>query len=185
MVLNNVIIIFFMLALTNAHAETILPEFITKQDISNLRFISRNGKFTYYQRRSGALLVSTNYSVKKVLQGKVNSHYLVSSTPARKALLIIQDESFHSFLSLNKLTKIYTADFDGQNIFLLGEGVNPRLHLDDSKISFYDPYKKIITVKGSRTSSNEFSVKIMAGPQSLFSSSSHHARRQHYSLHGY
>ena len=143
MALSNSIILFFIFFLSAAHARTILPEFITKQDISNLRFVSHDGKFTYYQRRSGALLVSTNYSVKKILQGKINSNYLVSSTPTRKSLLIVQDESFHSFLSLRKLTKIYTADFDGQNIVLLGEGVNPRLHLSDSKVSYYDPYKKL------------------------------------------
>ena len=164
---NKLVLIYFLFACP-AYTKTLLPEFITKQDASNLRFVSRDGKFTYYQRRSGALLMSTNYNVKKILQGKMNSHYLVASSPTRKKLLITEDENFHTFLSLRKLKKIYTANFDGDNLTLLGEGVNPRLHLDDSRVSFYNPYKKIITIARAHIAGSQHHINIMAGRNPYF-----------------
>ena len=164
---NKIIFICFIFVLS-AHAKTLLPEFITKQDPSNLRFISHDGRFTYYQRRSGTLLMGTNYNVKEILQGQMGSHYLVTSSSARKKILITQDEHFHTFLSLRKLKKIYTANFDGGNLVLLGEGVNPQLHLDDSQVSLYDPYKKTITIAKTHIAGNEYRINVTAGRNPYF-----------------
>ena len=69
MALNKVLYIYFLLLFSvRAMPEIELPEISTKQAISNLRFISKDGKFTYYQRRSGSLLLSTNLKVKKLEQ---------------------------------------------------------------------------------------------------------------------
>ena len=161
MALNNIIFI-FLIFIQQGFAKTKIPEFITKQKISNLRFISHNGKFTYYQRRSGALLLGTNYSVKKILQSEVGSNYLVSSSPTRKKILIAEEKRFHTFFSLKKLKKLYVADFDGNNLIFLGEGINPQLQLDDSRVSFYHPYKKMITIKRTHSKNSGFHINIMA-----------------------
>ena len=168
MALNKFIIPFFLLFTFPSHTKTLLPEFITKQDSSNLRLITHDGKFTYYQRRSGALLLSTNYNVKNILEGSVGSNYLVISSPARKKILIAQDKNLHSFLSLNKLKKIYSADFNGSRLILLGEGVNPQLHLDDTRMSFYNPYKKTITILKTHASGGGHDISIKSGRNPFF-----------------
>ena len=38
-----------------------LPVLKTKQSLNNIRFISSDGKLTYFQRRSGDLQLSKNY----------------------------------------------------------------------------------------------------------------------------
>ena len=165
---SSKLLFFYFLLIQSAYTKTLLPEFITKQDPSNLRFISQDGKFTYYQRRSGALLLGTNYTVKKILQGKIGTNYLVTASPNRKKVLITQDEHFHNFLSLRKSNKIYVTDFDGSNLVFLGEGSTPRLHLDDSRISFYNPYKKTITITRTHLPKNEYHINIMAGANPYF-----------------
>ena len=47
--------------LTSVQAKIVLPELLAKQAVSNIRYLSQDGKFTYYQKRSGSLLFSSNY----------------------------------------------------------------------------------------------------------------------------
>ena len=167
MALNKIAFVYLIL-IYPVCAKTLLPEFITKQNISNLRFISHDGEITYYQRRSGALILGTNYSVKRILQGSTGSNYLISSSPSRKKILITKEENFHTFLSLKKLKKIYAADFNGGNLVLLGEGIRPRLHLNDSRASFYNPYEKIIFIKRTGFSGSGFHINVMANKNPYF-----------------
>ena len=167
MALGKIFFIYFIF-IYPVCAKTLPPEFITKQDISNLRFISHDGKFTYYQRRSGALVLSTNYSVKKILQGQNGTNYLIRSSPSRKKILITEEENFHTFFSLKNLKKIYATDFNGSNIIFMGKGIRPRLHLNDSRVSFYNPYKKTITIKKTHSANSGFHINIMAGLNPYF-----------------
>ena len=58
---------------------TQLPTLKAKQSLDNIRFISKDGKYTYYQRRSGNLQVSTNYSNEEVLDGEKHTEYFIHS----------------------------------------------------------------------------------------------------------
>ena len=165
---NKIILIIYFLFIYPVHSKTLLPELITKQDASNLRFVSHDGKFTYYQRRSGALLLSTNYNVKKILQSAVGSNYLVIASPTRKKILITEEKNFHTFLSLRKSKKIYSADFNGDNPIFLGDGTNPRLHLSDTQVSFYNPYKKTITITRTHSIGSKHHINIMASINPYF-----------------
>lgn len=141
MELNKFIIIFFaMITSTLAIQEIELPEISTKQAINNLRFISKDGKFTYYQRRSGSLLLSTNYDVDEVLKGPVGTQYTVTSSKARKYTLIEQSVNFHTYLSVRKLNKIYYSRFGEKTKQYIGEGLDAKLHRNDNWISYYNPY---------------------------------------------
>ncbi len=164
---NSVILFLLMLAMSIVKTSALvyekkkeLPEMATKQAINNLRFISKDGKYTYYQRRSGSLLLSTNYKVQEVLKGKLGSQYLVSSTHARKKLVITQDENFHNFFAIRKPLKIYVSDFGSLSPRYIAAGTSPRLHMDDNWISWFNPQAKVINFLNLRNSALGFEIRL-------------------------
>lgn len=145
-----------------------LPELITKQTLKNLRYISHDGKFTYYQRRSGNLLLSTNYSVTKVLKGKEGTQYFIYSSPTRKKIIISQDESYHSYLALRKNHKLYILDYGKSKTELIGEGLSPQLHQKDKWISFYNAYTRNIHIINVQSKSLAYKIKIFNNKNPYF-----------------
>ena len=121
-----------------------MPRLSTKQDVNNLRFLSEDGKYTYYQRRSGTLVFATNFEVNDVLEGPLGTQYNITSTPTRKFLAVSVNEHFFTYLDATSSNKIYTLPYGTNKASLLGEGRRPRLHLNDSWISFYDAKKREI-----------------------------------------
>ena len=159
MALSRYVFIFISL-LSLTYAEKKLPEMATKQATNNLRFISKDGKFSYYQRRSGSLLLSTNYNVEEVLKGKEGSQYNVTSSPSRKFQVIEQNQNFHTYLSIRKLNKIYITKFGERKARLIGEGIDAKLHLNDSWVSFFNPYKMTIYFKSLDSIASSFEIKL-------------------------
>lgn len=135
------------------------PKLLTKSEISNLRYISKDGNITYYQRRSGNLLLSTNYKVEEVLKGNLGSQYQIFSSDADKRLLVTQDESFHTFFSVRHLKKVYLVKKGSKESIFLGEGLSPQLHLDDSWASFFNPYQQKLVFKNLNSPALEFTIK--------------------------
>lgn len=162
MALRNKVIPFLVstlfVGLANAKIE--LPELLAKQALSNIRFISNSGKFTYYQKNSGSLLFSSNYKVIELLNSNVGTQYEVIGTPARKKLAITQNPTFHSFYSLRNNRKIFIADYGGQEVREIGLGTNPQLHVDDSWLSYYNYYKQTINFEHTVNSALKFSIKL-------------------------
>lgn len=137
-----------------------LPELATKQSIDSLRFISYNGKFTYYQRRTGQLNLSTNYRVDPILKGIPGANYLIFSSAARKKVIIEEDQHFHSFYGVRKLKKIYVSNYGTKEIKELGLGINPKLHLVDRWVSYYHPQLKTIFFSNLDFSTFKFKIQI-------------------------
>lgn len=153
-------ITFAMLSISISNAKIILPELLTKQAVSNIRFLSQDGKFTYYQKRSGSLLYSSNYKVKEMLTGKLGTQYTLIGTKARKKVIILQNESFHNFYSQRSLEKIYLVDFGDTDPKLIATGASPQLHLDDNWLSYYDYYTKVLSFENTANSALKFSIKL-------------------------
>jgi hypothetical protein len=137
-----------------------LPELLTKSEIRNIRYLSKDGSITYYQRRSGNLLLSTNYKVSEVISSKMGSQYQIQSTSSEKNLIVSVDESFHTFFSVRHLKKLYVLPYGKKNATELGWGLAPRLHLNDSWVSYYNPYKSALVFKNLMTTALEFSISV-------------------------
>lgn len=150
---------FYFSAFT-VEARIVLPELLTKQAVNNIRFLSQDGKFTYYQKRSGSLLFSTNYKVKEMLKGEIGTVYTVFASASRKKIVILQNDNFHNFYSLRAKEKIYLADYGDSTAREIGSGVSPKLLLNDEWISYYDPYTKILNFENSSNSALKFSIKL-------------------------
>jgi hypothetical protein len=166
--LNRLIALsFFVLGTSGLDARTTLPELATKQSITNIRFLSKDGSVTIYQQRSGSLFYSTNYKVTEITKGELGSNYDVFSTPERKRLLFTRDSHYHDFISLRRNREIFQLNFGETTPSAVGEGLNPRLHLKDSWSSFYNAYTKTLHLK-ALTNVLNFEIKLSSGKNPYF-----------------
>jgi hypothetical protein len=153
------LVIFFSFIPCN-EAKIILPELLTKQAVTNIRYLSRDGKFTYYQKRSGSLLFSTNYKVQEVLKGKIGTDYSVFASFAHKKMVIVQNPNLHNFYSLRAKLNIFFVNYGDVVPHEVGLGIAPTLLLEDSWISYYDPYLKILNFQNTTNVALKFSIKL-------------------------
>ncbi len=157
---NSYLIIFSFLISSFTEARINLPELLTKQSVSNIRLLTKDGKFTYYQKRSGSLLFATNYKVQEILKSEIGTEYTIYSTSSRKKMVILQNPNFHNFYSLRAKEKIFLLNYGESSPSEIGLGISPVLHLNDSWISFFDPYTKVISFENTTNSSLKFSIKL-------------------------
>lgn len=137
-----------------------LPELIAKQATNNIRLISSDGKFTYYQKRSGGLYFSTNYKVSELVKGKAGSNYNVTAGESQKKIIISQNENYQEFFSLRNPEAIYVSDYGKLPTRKVGMGISPKLHLDDAWISYFTPADRILTFEQTDNSAIKFSIRI-------------------------
>jgi hypothetical protein len=137
-----------------------LPKLSTKQSLDNLRFVSRSGEFTYYQRRSGTLLLSKNFDVTEVLKGVQGANYHMQSSADQKKILITQDINYHNYLNLRENKKIYIVDYGKAAPTLIGEGQLAQLHLNDGWVSYFQPRGKKIFFKNLESSALVFEIEL-------------------------
>ena len=111
----------------------------TSQDPSFVRWVSEDGTITIYQRRSGSLLYSTNYSVESIIDSIPGTNYTVYSHRQSPYLLIQEDTSFLKFQNPVTPQKIYKMKIGSPKVELIGEGVSPKIHHNASMLSYYSP----------------------------------------------
>jgi len=151
------IFIFFAGMVTAAE----LPQFITKQSSENIRYLSSDAKFTYFQNNSGLLYLSTNYKNEEILNGAKNTQYNIVGSSERKYLLITKDETYHSIFTPLKPLGIYLLKYGDKAAKKVGEGVAPQLHLQDTWLSFYMPETKSIRVISTQLNDISFNIKTL------------------------
>ncbi len=119
-----------------------LKKIISKQALYNIRFVSEDSSFTIYQRHTGGLYLSTNYSVKKIISSEINSQFNVTGNKKFNNLIITKIDKFHQNFNPNKEHEIFFHPYNlkGAATFL-GRGVSPKAHLNGDIISIYRPSK--------------------------------------------
>jgi hypothetical protein len=165
MALKNSKKMMFLILLTflftgSLQAKIILPELLAKQAVGNIRFLSQDGKFTYYQKRSGSLLYSTNYKVVEMIKGQIGTQYTMIGTNARKKIIVMQNETFHTFYALRAQEKIFLLNFGDTTLREVGMGSAAALHLNDSWVSYYDYYSKVISFVNTTNAALKFTIKL-------------------------
>jgi hypothetical protein len=137
-----------------------LPVLKTKQTLNTLRFVSNDGKFNYYQRRGGSLLLSLNYKVVEVLQGGPGTQYTLYSTAQRKKILIKENPTYHDYLSLRQSQRLYWLNYGGDTPNLIGDGIYPSLHLDDEWVSYFNAHTRHLHIQNLSNSALKFTIKL-------------------------
>ena len=119
-------LLLFLVPTYGLASQIILPELLAKQAVNNIRFLTKDGKFTYYQKRSGSLIFSTNYKVQEIIKSEIGTTYTLFGSSSRKKIIILQNPNFHNFLSIRAKEKIYIVNY-GENVPVevgMGVGVN-------------------------------------------------------------
>jgi hypothetical protein len=141
-------------------ADSMLPILFTKQPLRNVRYISKDGVFTYFQNGTGQLLLSRNYQAKEVLKGLPGSNYLMTSTKSRKYILFTVDEHYHGFYGIREPLKIYKIRYGKFIADQIGLGQNPQLHLDDTWATFYNFQERVLYFQSLITKAIRFKIQL-------------------------
>ena len=141
-------------------ADSMLPLLFTKQPIRNVRYISKEGVFTYFQNGTGQLLLSRNYEAKEVLKGLPGSNYLMTSTKARKYILFTVDEHYNGFYGIREPLKIYKLRYGNFTAEQIGLGQNPMLHLNDTWATFYNFQERVLYFQSLITKAIRFKIQL-------------------------
>mgnify|MGYP003144893536 CR=1 FL=1 len=148
--------------LLSATAWSKLPILATKQDITNIRYLTRDGKFTYYQRRSGDLLLGTNFNVSEVLKAEMGTHYTVRSHAESEWMVINQVKHMHRSYDPRLVGTLFRNKKGQTSTTELGVGANPDVHLLGSWTSFYEPYTRLIVFKSLDNPQIGFNIQTAA-----------------------
>tara|TARA_B100000925_G_scaffold221073_1_gene169868 strand:- start:11577 stop:12629 length:1053 start_codon:yes stop_codon:yes gene_type:complete len=173
MALSNLIIIFsFLLILKVADAKVEkklqkLQSIETKQVLSNLRYISKDGKITLYQKSNGELSISKNYKIKVLLTGKKYTNYQIIEG-SEGFLLISMDEKYLSLINPSKNKQIYLLDLKNLKLKKIADGSSPKLHLADAWFSYYKAKQKKIIFSKLTMPPKEISITINTGLNPFF-----------------
>ncbi len=124
-----------------------LKKIIAKQALYNIRFVSSDSSFTIYQKHTGGLFLSTNYSVKKIIDGEENSQYNIIGDRSMNNIIITRKSHFHQKFNPNRDHDIFLMPYGGDTVNSIGKGIAPNLHLTGNFISFFKPTKNIIKLK--------------------------------------
>ena len=119
-------------------------EWVTKQDINLMRYVSNDGKVTLFQKPSGSLVYTNNYSVKDILQGNEDGLILVYSLPDQPIVILWKREEFLGNYNPIKNGKIFLLNIKTEKIEEIGAGVSPQFHLNGQWISWYLPQMRVI-----------------------------------------
>lgn len=141
------------------HSQQALLPLRTKIDLRSIRFIDKEGRFTYYQQRSGHLSLSTNFSVETLLTGPENTQYQIISDIKSDSLIIEKKIQLHSDFNIRSPVKLYSTSRGSTDTRFLGNGEAPALHLNGQWLSFYNRVDKIIRFQNFSTPALNFNIQ--------------------------
>lgn len=151
--------LFFGVVIFNTYASK-LNTLITKQAVDKIRYISENSKNMIYQKRNGIIALSTNFAVNDLIKGTPQTYYFVTTSKFGKMALIEKDDYYLTGQSIRRKKEIYQNKIGTTKTFKIGEGISPKLYLQDSWASFYDPFRKIIFFKSLVNNVLDFEIKL-------------------------
>lgn len=145
-----------------------LPELMTKQSLSNIRYLSKAGKVTYYQNRSGELKFSTNYQVQLVKTGTEQTQFLINASDDETWIGVEEIPNPHRPLPGVNLHKLYVGKFAGKNLQEAGSGVNIQFQRSDRFFTYFDPLFRKIHIKSTTDLENEKTIRIFNKTDPIF-----------------
>lgn len=149
-------------AYANSFSALYLSPFKTKQAIENIRFISHDGFYTYFQQNSGSLLLSKGFSTKTVFKDVEHTQYNVLGSQSKRKLIVTKDKTYYAHLNLKKTFEIFLLDYGEIDAEIIGEGILPKLHLKDTWISFFNPQTNTIHVNEIAGDKKKYSILLKA-----------------------
>jgi hypothetical protein len=144
-----------------------LPALLTKHSSETLRFISMDGRYAYVQKKPGVLGLVSSFRSIDFMTDNQNNDFLVTSSPYKGRLLIESIPDAHIEMNLHKNHKISVVDYGNTVVRGIGFGRNPKLHLKDEWITYYDTSSKVIRIENLLTQ-KKYEIKLSKKPHPFF-----------------
>lgn len=155
----------FILSLSLSAKE--LPRFLTKHSMESIRFISLDGRYAYVQKRQGVLGLISSFRSTDFISDQSNSDFIVSDSRFKRRLAIEIIPNYHNEFNLLKNHKIVVVDWGKTQTTEIGSGRQPKLHLDDEWISYYEPTERRINIQNVITQ-KKFQIKLSPKASTYF-----------------
>lgn len=161
------LLLFSFTVFASALAPKDLPKFLTKHPLESIRYITLDGRYAYIQKRQGVLGLISNFRSDDFLSVDSQSEFLVKDSRFRRRLIIeVVPDALKDF-NLFKNHRILVVDWGKTLTKQIGVGRAARLHMDDEWISFYDSYKRTITVQNILTE-KKYQIKLKSSVSPFF-----------------
>ena len=175
MELSKVLILLFFTIITSGYTEEIktpLKPIISKQALYNIRFVSQDASFTIYQKHTGSLFLSTNYSIKKIIDSDENTQFTVEGVKSSKYLLISKKDGAHREFNPNNNEEIYLYPYSlNGKAELIGTGINPQSHLNGDFVSYINKSNRKIYLQKLTLPKSVYTFSLPDSPNPFFSES--------------
>lgn len=154
--INRIILIFTLIPIFSfAQEERLtekLPELKTKQSIKNIRYISKDGKVTYYQKSSGQLQYSTNFDFVNVMDAPKNTDFQLTVSETHNQVGIELIENPYQNYRWQKDNELYLVGYkEKSKPVKIGEGTSISFHQDAGVVSYFKPSTRAIVIKRGET----------------------------------
>ena len=152
--------VFFIYFILSKYVYADLKPFITKQPAGKIRYLSKNGRVSFYQNKKGVLSLYKNFKIDTILSAPPETQYFVLPGVKSKIFILLKNQFFLTSNSIRNLSDIYQFDLRKKSKKYLGKGLSPKIHLLDTWVSYYNPHQKKIHVKSLVNSLMNFELLI-------------------------
>lgn len=154
------------LLFTSLHAAD-LPRFLTKHAPETLRYISMDGRYAYVQKKPGVLSLISSFRSVDFLTETGQSSFSVKGSRSKQRLVIEAIPNTHDEFNLIKNNRIFVVDYGNSASREVGIGRNPKLHLKDEWVSYYNGYTRTLHIQNLVTQ-KKFDIKLSPKPNPFF-----------------
>jgi len=144
-----------------------LPRFLTKQSLESIRFISLDGRYAYIQKKQGVLGLISSFRSTDFISDNSQSDFLVTDSRFKQRLAIEIIPNYHSEFNILKNNKIVIVDWGKTQTTEIGYGRQPKLHLNDEWISYFEPIEKRINIQNVITQ-KKYQIKLSPKASTYF-----------------
>jgi hypothetical protein len=142
-----------LLTLISSIALAKLPELQTKQELPSLRFLTQDGKISFYKKYTGGLEYSSNYLASTLFKlPKTTDYRVTKNLTSQEYLITVIENQFYDH-NLRADYDIFYVNLKSGKPKLIGKGVAPKFHLKGKYFSYYSHQQKKIIV--TRKSDNQ------------------------------
>jgi hypothetical protein len=144
-----------------------LPEFLTKHSPETLRYISADGRYAYVQKKSGVLGLVSSFRSTDFISDAFSNDFLVKGSRFKTRLIIESIPNAHTEMSLIKNHKLFVVDYGNTKTREIGQGRNPKLHLQDEWVTYYHTTDKVIHIQNLITQ-KKYEIRLSKKPNPYF-----------------
>jgi len=158
--LKNLFLILSIFWINHTYAliQTKLKMLSTKTNVNDLRAISNDGKYTYFQNSNGQLLLSSNYEFKVLLKDVKSTQYHVKQGKLNN-ILISKNNSFLTNYNINKNHDLYLTKTGSDKVTYIGKGLNAKFIANDKYYTYFNAVTQTLNVINTNNNSLNWKIK--------------------------